>query len=213
MPIAVRSAHQWGASMPKRTGMMARLALALVTLLAIPGCAALQELAALRSVTFEFAGISNVRIAGIPVGAGATFSSLGAVNLARLGAAVIAKEVPLEMVAHVSARNPAENSVAARMVGLDWTLFIEDRRTLAGGLGSAVAIEPGRSADVPLAVRFDLLELQGGGARDLFDLALAIAGQGALQKDLRLDLTPTIETSLGPIRYPSPIVVRRAAAR
>lgn len=186
--------------------------LALLTLLVVPGCTALQELAALRTVTFAFAGISDVRIAGVRIGQGASFQSLSIADATRLGAAVVAQEVPLEMVAHVSAANPAENTVSARMVDLDWTLFIEDRRTLAGVLGGAVAIAPGQSADVPLTVRLDLLELGSGGARDLFNLALAIAGQGSLQKDLRLELVPTIETSIGPIRYPAPVVVRRSAA-
>ena len=98
------------------------------------------------------------------------------------------------------------------MVDLGWTLFIEDRQTLAGQLGGAVAIAPGRTADLPLAVRFDLLQLGSGGARDLFDFALAISGHGAIQKDLRLELVPTIETSLGPIQYPTPVVVSRSAS-
>jgi hypothetical protein len=185
--------------------------LALLTLIAVPGCTALQEFAALRSVTFAFAGLSDVRVAGIRIGAGSSYGSLSLTDAARLGAAIVAKEVPLEMVAHVGATNPPENTVTARMVDLGWKLFIEDRQTLAGQLNGPIAIEPGRMVDVPLAVRFDLLQLGSGGARDLFDLALAITGQGPVQKDLRLKLVPTIETSLGRIQYPAPVVVRRAA--
>ena len=187
--------------------------LALVALIALPGCTALQELAALRTVTFAFAGVSDVRLAGIRIGAGSSYSSLGLADAARLGAAIIAQQVPLDFVAHVSASNPPENTVSARMLDLGWTLFIENRQMLNGQLGGAVAIAPGRTADVPLAVRFDLLQLGSGGARDLFDLALAISGQGPVQKDLRLELVPTIETSLGPIQYPTPVVVSRAASR
>lgn len=186
--------------------------LALVATIAIPGCTALQQLAALRSVTFAFAGVSDVRLAGIRIGAGSSYTSIGLADAARLGAAVVARDVPLEFVAHVSAGNPPENKVTARIIDLGWKLFIEDRQALAGSLGGAVAIAPGRTADVPLTVRFDLLQLGGGGARDLFDLALAISGQGSLQKDLRLELVPTIETSLGPMQYPAPVVVRRSAA-
>jgi len=185
--------------------------LALVSLILVPGCTALQELAALRTVTFAFANVSDVRVAGIRIGAQSSYSSLGITDAARLGAAIVANEVPLEFIAHVSATNPPENTVSARMVDLGWTLFIEDRQELAGQLGGAVAIAPGATADVPLSVRLDLLRLGSGGARDLFDLAMAIAGYGTLQKDLRLELVPTIETSIGPIRYPSPVVVRRAA--
>lgn len=178
-----------------------------------PGCAALQEFAALRSVTFAFDRVSDVRVAGVAIGANARWSSLSVADVARIGAAVATRDVPLELIAHVGATNPAGNSVAARMLDLDWTLFVEDRRVLAGQLGSPVTIAPGRTADVPVAVRFDLMTLGSGGARDLFDLALAVAGQGSVAKEMRLDLVPTIETSLGPMRYPAPVVVRWGGAR
>jgi hypothetical protein len=179
-------------------------------LLVLPGCTALQELVALRTVTFAFSNVSDVRIAGIPIGSGSTFARLSAGEVARLASAVLSKEVPIDLVAHVAATNPAENKVTARLVALSWKLFVEDRRVLEGGLANRVAIAPGVITDVPLAMRFDLLELSRGGARDLFDLAVGIAGSRTVTKDLRLELSPTVDTSLGPIRYPAPIVVRRS---
>lgn len=194
--------------MSRRTRFLVRFAV--LAVLAAPGCAALQQLAALRTLAFAFAGLSDVRVAGVRIGPGSSSTtSLSLTDAARIGAAIAAGTVPLEMVAHVSASNPPENTVTARMVDLGWKLFIEDRQMFAGQLNSAVSIAPGRTADVPLSVRFDLLELGTGGARDLFDLALAIAGQGSVQKDLKLELTPTVETSLGPMSYPLPVVVRR----
>lgn len=190
--------------------LAASVAVGAVALLALPGCAAMQQLAALRTIAFAFAGVSDVSIAGVRIGPGSSFSALGVADAARIAAAVVTNQVPLDLVAHVSASNPPENTVTARMVDLGWTLFLEDRQMLAGQLHSAVTIAPGATADVPLAVRVNLLDLGSGGARDLFDLALAIAGQGTLKKDMRLELTPTIETSLGPIRYPVPVVVHRA---
>jgi hypothetical protein len=186
------------------------LAVAFLVLLAIPGCATLQQMAALHSVRFEFARVSDVRIAGIPIGENTSFRSLSIAHAAQLAAAVVRKEVPLEMIAHVQATNPEENAVTARMVALDWNLFIEDRQALAGGLGNPVTISPGVTADVPLTVHVDLVQLGSGGARDLFDLGLAIAGRGTLQKDLRIELAPTIETPLGPMRYAMPVTVRRS---
>ncbi len=186
--------------------------LALLALFLVSGCAAFNELVALRQVAFTFAGVSDVRLAGIPIGPGARYTSLGVADAARLGAAMVAKQAILELTVHASAANPPENKTAARLVALDWEFFVEERRLLEGKLGSPVTLRPGQPVDIPLMVRFDLLELGGGGARDLFDLAIAIAGQGSVQKELRLELMPTIESSLGPIRYPSPIVITRGAA-
>jgi hypothetical protein len=179
------------------------------TLLASAGCATLQQIAALRRVTFAFTGVSEVRVAGVRVEDGASFTRLSLADAARIAAAVATREVPLDLVAHVSAANPRENTVKASMVGLDWTFFVEDRRMLSGVLSRIVVIEPGATADVPLPVRFELLSLANGGARDLYDLALAIAGQGSVTKELRLELVPAIETPMGPMRFPSPVVVRR----
>jgi hypothetical protein len=183
--------------------------LVLLSLLLLPGCAAVNQLAALRLVTFEFAGVSDVRLVGIPIGPGADYSNLGMADAARLAAAMLSRQAPIELVAHVAATNPAENKVTARMAGMDWKLFVEDHEALAGRLADPLEFRPGRTTDVPLSVRFDLVQLGSGGASDLFNLAIAIAGQGTIRKDLRLELLPTIETSAGPIRYPAPIVVHR----
>lgn len=180
-----------------------------VTMLATAGCATIQQIVALRRVTFAFTGVSDVRVAGVHVEGATSFTRLGLADAARIAAAVAAKDVPLELVAHVGATNPRENTVRASMVGLDWTFFVEERRMLAGQLSHIVAIEPGATADVPLAVRFDLLSLAGGGARDLYDVAMAIAGQGSTAKELRLELVPTIQTPIGPMQFPAPVVVRR----
>ena len=180
-----------------------------LTLMALPGCATLQQLTGLRPVTFAFTGVSDVRIAGIGLQSDSRFTALTVADAGRLANAIITKEVPLEMIVHVGATNPRENNVSARLADLDWTLFIEDRRTLTGGLAAPLTIAVGGTTDIPLTVQFDLLQLGSGGAQDLFDLALAVAGYGTLKKDLRLELVPTIETSMGPMSYPVPITVRR----
>jgi len=186
--------------------------LALLAVVMLPGCAGMQEVAALRLVSFAFSSVSDVRFVGIPIGPGADYSKLSMSDVARLAAAALAQQAPIELVAHVRASNPPENKVAARMVNMGWKLFVEERQALAGQLNSPVVIEPGKAVDVPVAVRFDLVQMGATGAQDMYDLAIAIAGQGTIQKDMRLELVPTIETSIGPITYPAPIVIRRGGA-
>ena len=174
------------------------------------GCATLQQIAALRSVAFAFGRVTDVKCAGVSIGPETKFSSLGLTDLAKVSAAIARKEMPLELVAHVSATNPPDNRVAARVVELGWKFFVEDAQVLTGRVGEPVVIEPGATADVPVAVRMDLMKIRGGTARDLFDAALAIAGHGTPKQELRLELTPTIDTAIGPITYPNPVVIRRA---
>lgn len=192
--------------------LVALAAAAVLALFTLGGCAALQQMAALRSVSFAFANVSDVKLVGIPINESTSFSRLSLVDLGRVTAAVIAKKAPLELVAHVSATNPPNNTVSARMVKLGWKFFVNDAQALAGDIGEPVVIAPGATTDVPVAVRVDLYSIGNGTARDIVDLAVAIAGKTEVKQDLKLELTPTIDTAIGPITYPSPVVIRRAGA-
>jgi hypothetical protein len=178
----------------------------LLVTIGLPGCAALQQFAALSQVDFQFDRVSDVRIAGVAVSGG--YSSLSAIDAARLAAAVASHNVPIDLVFHVRGTNPASNTVTARMIELGWTFFVEDRELVAGSLTQPYVFEPGRPTDVPIAMRFEAWN-GGSGAQNLFELALAIAGVEGYSKEIRADLIPTIDTSLGRIRYPTPITVRR----
>ena len=184
----------------------------LITAVGIIGCTTLQEIAALRTVQFALDRVSDARIAGVSIESGRSYTTLSAADVARLAAAVTRREVPLDMVLHISAENPAEPRVAARLIDLDWTFFVEDRETVSGKLAGTYLLPPGETVDVPIAVRLDLVDFFRGGARDLFETALAISGYGSA-KEIRLEARPTVQTSLGPIRYPGPITIRRAVGR
>ncbi len=183
--------------------------LSLLALAALPGCATLNQLATLQKVSFAFDRVSEVRVAGVRVSESTKFSDLGIADAAKLAAAIASKRLPLEAVAHVSATNPTANGVNVRMVEMPWTLFVQDRRALDGGIAAPVAIAAGATSDVPLTLSLDLMQLANGGARELFDLARGIAGPSGTATELRLELRPSIETPIGPIGYPAPVVVRR----
>jgi len=170
-------------------------------------CATLSQVAALRKVTFNLDHVSAASIAGVRLEGKRTYRDLSAVEIARLGAAVATKSVPLEMTIHIEGENPAENRVTARMIQLAWTLSIRDRETVSGRLDREFLFPPGEPTDVPLAVSLDLWKFFGGeGARDLFDLAMAAAGQGQ-PVSLSIKATPTIQTPIGPMSYPRPTTI------
>lgn len=184
-------------------------AAALIALLGIPsGCATLQQIAALREVDFTLDRVSGLTLAGVPLDGLASMSSVTAGQVARVAAALATGEVPLELTLHVLAVNPESNDVEARLQGLDWTLLIEERETVSGGLGAPIALPPGEPRDVPLTVRMDLARFVDGGARDLLNVALSLAGADGEPRDIALRAVPTVDTPIGPIRYPRPIVIR-----
>lgn len=171
------------------------------------GCATLQSIAALRRVDFAIDRVGNARLAGVAIDRIANYQQLSAVDIARVGTALARGEVPFDFDLHLSALNPPDNSVAARLIQMDWTLLLDDRETVSGSMTREYLLEPGVPGDIPLAISLDLAEFFETNARDMIDLALAVAGAGGEPKRVALRALPTVQTAIGPIRYPEPITI------
>jgi hypothetical protein len=165
-------------------------------------------MAALRQVDFSLDRISGLSLAGVDLSRVQRYEDLGLLDAARIAAAFTTGDLPLGLTLHVRADNPQGNG-QARMTALDWTLLLQEKETVSGGLPQAVLIPAGGSTDVPLTIRVDLLEFFQGSGRDLVNLALSLAGGDAPPTTVSLRATPTIETPLGPIRYSQPITIAR----
>lgn len=186
------------------------LAVLLVTAALVPtGCATFQQVMALRNVDFAFDRVSNVRLAGVDVSRVRSFSDLSLGDAARLTAAVADRNLPLSLDVHLSALNPPDNSVDARLVRMDWTFLLEGREALSGVFADEILLPPGEPRTVPLSVGLNLVEFVDGSARELVDLALSIAGAGGSPAELAVLASPTVQTVLGPIRYPRPLTLVR----
>ena len=180
-------------------------ALLLAALALACGCAAARELAALQQVEFRFDHVSSPRVAGVPLERIRSYGDLSAAEIARLGMAVAAADVPMELTVHVEGRNPDANTVTARLVAMNWSYLVDDREVVAGRLAEPVSFAPGASQDVPLGVGFNLVSVFDERGRDLLEVALALAGQGTTAHRVTFRIAPTVDTPLGPIRYPVPI--------
>lgn len=176
-------------------------------LLLIPGCTTLRQIAALQQVEFDLDRLSNGFVAGVDLGRIANRGELGATDLARLGAAAARGEVPLSFTLHVGAENPADNPVAAQLVSLDWTLFLDGTETISGVYNDDRLIEPGTVTDLPIEMELDLTRFFGRNVGDLAALVANVAGAETRRQTIRLDARPSINTSFGPIRYPGVISI------
>ena len=181
---------------------------AVVLLALVPlGCNTLQQVANLRLVKFALDNASNVRLAGVQMDNVRSYSDLGPLDIARIGAAVLQREAPLEMTLNIGAENPADNPAGARVVAFDWTLMLDDKETVSGAFNQEVVIGAGQRATIPLAIRLDLFEFFGNNTRQIIDLVGAIAGQEGVSTRVKVVAQPSINTPLGPIRYPQPITI------
>jgi len=188
----------------RRSRMFPALFALILGLLLVPGCATLQSLTALSQVRFDLDGVSQLRLAGVELDRVRSYDDLSLVDAGRIGAAVLSRRLPMEATLQVGANNPEANP-EARLLALDWTLFLRDRETVSGNVEQEFRLAPGARTEVPVRVSLDLLEFFEGSTRDLVDLALALVGAGEESVEVRLDALPTVQTPLGPIQYPRPL--------
>ena len=178
-----------------------------------PGCATLQQIAALQQVEFALANVSNGLLAGVDIDRVRTYNDLRATDVARLTASAVRGDMPLAFTLHVDATNPESNATAARLVQLDWTLFVDDTETVSGIYNDDRLIEPGTTADIPVSIELDLIDFFGSNVPDLVDLGLNLAGAGGSPARLTLQAQPTVNTAIGPITYPGTISISYTVGR
>lgn len=183
------------------------VAAALAVLLVAPGCTTLQQLAQLREVDFQLDRLSNGLVAGVELDRLRGGGGLNPADVARLGTAAARGEVPLQFVLHVGAANPAGNDVPAQLVSLDWTLFLDGTETVSGVYNDDRLIPPGGRADLPIAIELDLVRFFGRNVTDLAELVQSLATEDGRAQTVRLEARPSVNTQVGPIRYPGTISI------
>ncbi|PEN09561.1 hypothetical protein CRI93_02175 [Longimonas halophila] len=184
---------------------MPYLFLVLVSL-TLTSCQTLREVGQLRNVDFRLDRVTNAQLAGVNLSQLERPEDLGPVDLLNIGNAVRRGEVPLSFSVIIEGTNPADNSMSARMTALDWTLLLNERETISGAFAEETVLEPGVPTDIRFPVELNLVEFFDGGARDLVNLALSLAGDGP-PTNVQFQAEPTIRTPLGPMRYGEPITI------
>jgi hypothetical protein len=181
-------------------------ALASGLLLLASGCQSLREVTALRDVQFDIDRVADARLAGVSLNNIRSYEDIGAADMLRLSAAVAEGEMPLSFTLYLEGTNPEENSVDARLTEMDWTLLLNDRETISGLFDRDVVMPPGEPTPIPIDVRLDAIEFFDNNLRDIVELALAVGGEGQ-PRNVKVEARPTIQTAIGPIRYPGSITV------
>jgi len=177
-----------------------------IVLLTLPACQTLREVSALRDVQFRLDAARNVSLAGVSLDRVQRYEDLTVVDVLRLTNAATQRRMPLEFTLMVGASNPTMNP-AARVIAFDWTLLLENRETISGRFNEEVYIPSGATRQIPLTISLDLVQFFGNNLQELADLGLAIAGEQGVTSRIALRATPTLQTPIGPVRYPEPIMI------
>lgn len=178
-------------------------------------CAAFKDiqrtLANLARVQFKLGTVTDFTLAGIPL-AGKT--GVSANDGALLLSAYLHDELPASFTLTVEAVNPNDGTggtpqASATMTSFDWTLVIDTTFTIRGDLAEPLTIPgTGQTVTIPLRMNLDLLRFfRHKEYQSLINLALAMGGHQGSASRLQLRARPTIQTNLGPIKYPDYITI------
>lgn len=187
--------------------MTRKLLCTLFAVTTLAGCAALQQVGALRQVAFALSGIRGGRLAGVDLSRISAPGGLSALEIGRITVAVARRDLPLELQADVRAENPVDNKLTATMVRLAWTLYLDDKETISGVVDTSLTLPPGEPRIIPVKMRLNLLQFFDGPAESMVDLAIAVAGLNVDPTKITIRAIPTINTRYGPISYPAPITI------
>ena len=185
------------------------LGAALVIASAAAGCSTLRGVEALREVDFTLDRVADVRVAGVPVRDVHSVDDLDTAQGARLAAAALMGDLPLDCTVVLRATNPPSNAVTAELMRMDWTLLLDGRKAAAGRMDRRYSIAPGETQDIAVPVAVNLGDLLRHHGSRLLRLALALAGEGSSPVDVTLRVVPLIDTPLGTMRSPVPITIMR----
>lgn len=183
--------------------------LAAVAVLAVGGCATVRQVLALRQVQFDIERADGVRLAGVALAQVRSFSDLSLLDAGRIAAAIASGNVPLEFDLMIRGENPAENGVAARLVRMTWTLALNERETISGNIDSTYTFAPGTPTVFAVPISLDVYRFFRANARDAFELAKGLSGVSSTATRISVTAMPVVDTPLGEIRYPEPIVIVR----
>lgn len=192
--------------------------LIIISSLIFAGCAVLKDIsdtiANLQRVEFKIGDVSNFSLAGISINQKSKISDFGLSDAAKLTGAYTSKRLPANFTLGLQAKNPNDGTSStaktkATITNIDWVLYIDDVKTINGVVNDNIVVPAtGQSTTIPLQMSLDLYDFFGNRGYDrIINLALSLGGVSGTSSKIKLDISPTVSTSIGNIKYPGRITV------
>jgi hypothetical protein len=169
----------------------------------------------ISKLQFKLENVTGLSIAGIEIAGKSGISDFSFTDGLKLTNAFATKSFPANFILNLGALNPNDGSApgtkqtSANITSLDYRLIIDDVPTITGDIDAPVSVPGnGQSTIIPLRMSLDLYQFFGNkGYEGIANLALALGGLNKSPAKVKLDIKPTVKTSLGLIAYPSRITV------
>ncbi len=168
----------------------------------------------LQRLQFKLGSVNNFTLAGISIGGARTINDFSVLDAAKLVAAFSNSKFPASFTLNVLAKNPNDGTggtknTSAVLKSLAWRLFLDDKETINGNIPHSIEIPGvGKETTIPIDISLDLYKFfKDQGYESIVNLALALGGVSGSSSRIKLKATPTVDTFLGPIKYPGEITI------
>ena len=178
------------------------------------GCSAYETIVNLSRLKFRIDSIDNLELAGIPLKNKLSINDFSTLETMKLSTAFVRNTLPLTFTINVDAKNPNDGTggyprTNATIVSFPWRLFLDDKQTVTGNIGSEVAVPgSGETTKIPLKVTIDLVQFfKDRGYQGILNLALNLVKESSAPSKITLYAQPTVGSQLGNIKYPKEIKI------
>lgn len=179
----------------------------IILALILSSCSQLKQLQNLAKCEFRLNSVENVRLAGVNIQDVKSLNQIGISDVAKLSAAYLGNNLPLDLKLNMDARNP--NPTATALSALDWIFLIDDIEMTRGITNQRFQIPANQTTTIPLLLNFDLKKVLTGKSQNaLVNFALNLAGSGNTPTRLALKAKPTIQIGSVNIPYPSYLTIK-----
>lgn len=176
----------------------------LLPLILMPSCDILEQTAQVQRLsqcTFDVHSVDKIKLAGINIHQGMSYSDLNTAQIMSLTGALFRKELPLDFNLNVKVDNP--NDKMAAMSRMDYIIFIDGLELISGVFNERFEISPGSSSIVPMDLHLDLYKALSGEAGDaLVNLAFKLSGNESRPAELLFKVKPYIRVGNSELPYP-----------
>lgn len=178
-------------------------------------CAGLKDaIVNVQRLQFKLANISNMKVGGVSFGTKSKITDFNLIDGATLLSAFSSGKLNTSFTLNLLAKNPNDGTggttnTSAVIKALAWRLFIDDSELINGNITSGIEVPGvGKETTIPIDMAFDLLSFfKNDNYEKLINLGLALGGKNGSAARVKLGVTPTVDTFLGPITYPGEITV------
>lgn len=177
-------------------------------------CSIFRTITNLSRLQFRLGSATDFRLAGISLAGKRSINDFSSFEVLKLSSAFVRNSLPLTFTLNVEAKNPNDGTggypkTNATIVSFPWRLFIDDKQTITGNIGSKVVVPgTGEAATIPLQASVDLVRFfREKDYEGVINLALNLTGRETSPSKLTLYAKPTVSTEVGNITYPDELKI------